>query len=1271
MKRQLLSILFCASLMPASSATLDTYINNGIVTAVFPPVPAPDIDATNFVNNGFFGITNFFTENFFTPPEPFVTANTLNYSNRNRMLGDSGFRFNFFDQNNSGLNFRANNFVNANNVNETNANIYGATYVLVAATNIINRGTLAIGGAGLMNLSGDNVDLVRSTLGAFGNETNVIAGVLDRYWGVETNTFGGGFNQFTPASPFVLVTMPFFQTYFRTFQSVVLDQGFTAYIQITPTGPNDQVVDVLLLSQTNAAITTEVRFGFPTVNGSEKVVKWSAVVTNRVTGALSTNELYLDDALNFFASPFPDPNLLQSWLVQTFRPNFFFTFFSAATFHPINYQISRSFPFFTNLTLIQPSSFDSSIFFGTNFPVWVTNTAYGATLTANAFGPDLSITGSTYTNIPGRIQIHADKVLDLTRTRIDGQSYLRLESTNHFVGSVGAAITAPFSDIRLATTNSTLTISNLTAPFIARMAGEIDVWSGRWTNTDANGFVSTYSMTMVDSRLVPFVPSQIQDLLLRATNLFISDAMNVFGNLLLDTERLTVTTNLVNAPTAFGEINLTSGDIWWSASTPRLQFLTNYGKISSSNTIYFGGARRPPFFTGTFDEPYQAFVNYGLISSHGNDTWANYYQFSGTNLAGNGPIRVRANTASITNGAFIATEADISLISDTLIISNMTLIAGHSINLSVSTVLTDGNNLTNANIWQTSDGFNLLVKPVLGDLLVTTITNKAFPNANVINRSAAEDRGCSPAGFQNNGAIGRLILDGGQDSVFTFSAVGPANAIYIDYLELDNFATNRDDAGNLVGVNIDPNMKVYFGQAVAAGVSIAEKITGLNDGRLCWVSDYNCGFFSSTNILYPNGTTNRVNTALAQSCTLDSNGNGVVNCMDPAPIPGGGCPFLLPPGVPIIPGGTNLPPDGGSTNNPVPSTASLPVRYVSGSDAVLPDGLLRAQGTYSGLFYDTNELAAASSGYFTAKTTSKGTFSGKLLLSGRSYAFSGLFDATGHATKTIPRAGAPALTLNLQLDLSGGDQVRGQVSGGTWTAHLMADRLVTLPARRSSQPGDYALVIPGTLSSTKEPNGAGFGTVKVSTGGTLIWSGSLADGTKVTQSSAISKQGYWPLYLSLYGGTGTLVSWVQFVTQTNSDLGGYLIWIKPAGAHRYYPQGFTNEVTVTGSSYRAPSSGARALNLTEGNLVLRGGGLEQPLYHSLTLGLNNRVTPATGVKLTLSLTPTTGLFKGTAAHPSTGKPLPFQGILFKKANIGIGYFLDAEQSGEVYLGPAP
>jgi hypothetical protein len=78
-------------------------------------------------------------------------------------------------------------------------------------------------------------------------------------------------------------------------------------------------------------------------------------------------------------------------------------------------------------------------------------------------------------------------------------------------------------------------------------------------------------------------------------------------------------------------------------------------------------------------------------------------------------------------------------------------------------------------------------------------------------------------------------------------------------------------------------MKIYYAQLIINGVSFAEKLNHKNGGGLNWVAAY-AGAFSSTNMVYPDGTTNRLNLALVQSCDLDSNGNGIANCQDPAPV---------------------------------------------------------------------------------------------------------------------------------------------------------------------------------------------------------------------------------------------------------------------------------------------------------------------------------------------------------------------------------------------------
>ena len=97
---------------------------------------------------------------------------------------------------------------------------------------------------------------------------------------------------------------------------------------------------------------------------------------------------------------------------------------------------------------------------------------------------------------------------------------------------------------------------------------------------------------------------------------------------------------------------------------------------------------------------------------------------------------------------------------------------------------------------------------------------------------------------------------------------------------LDN-ATNFN--GTMAGaLSISNNLCIYYAQAIINGVSVAEKLNGLNAGHLRWVPQY-AGHFSFTNILYPDGNTYIFNAALRESRDIDSNGNGIDNYYDPMP----------------------------------------------------------------------------------------------------------------------------------------------------------------------------------------------------------------------------------------------------------------------------------------------------------------------------------------------------------------------------------------------------
>ncbi len=380
-------------------------------------------------------------------------------------------------------------------------------------------------------------------------------------------------------------------------------------------------------------------------------------------------------------------------------------------------------------------------------------------------------------------------------------------------------------------------------------------------------------------------------------------------------------------------------------------------------------------------------------------------------------------------------------------------------------------------------------------------------------------------------------------------------------------------------------------------------------------------------------------------------------------------PIVLPPSAnplsPLAPGSGNNPAvaaQSSPTLNPLPPL--LPLSGNAPSNAIA-----QAQGAYNGLIYNTN-VTVATSGFFTAKTTAKGAYSANLLIAGRNYTISGKFSPwTGLATNTFRMISGQSLTVRLRLDLSGTDRLQGVITDSlsAYVAQLDADRLVFSPkSYPAPQRGSYTIAIKPDNSG---PAGYGYGTVTVSAGGGVQWSGTLANGTKVSQSSAVSKDGLWPLYHPIYGGGGAVISWMQFNTNLPaSDLSGQFIWIKPAGlTAQSFPAGFTNSVEAVGSAFTPPSAGP-ILNLANLDLIFSGGGLHNPFTNSFSLGRLNRVTAAPAQRLKLTFSSSSGLFSGSTLNPETGQSLSFQGVVYEKAANGAGLFLTPGQSGQVYLG---
>jgi hypothetical protein len=374
-------------------------------------------------------------------------------------------------------------------------------------------------------------------------------------------------------------------------------------------------------------------------------------------------------------------------------------------------------------------------------------------------------------------------------------------------------------------------------------------------------------------------------------DLFISDQLNVTRSIYLTGRNITFTTNGTGAASTVGSLNLLSQNILWPNSTPRLQNLTNWGYITTLNAVFFGGSRGSPFYNSTYNEPYVSFVNHGGITNRGSLIWAKHFENTGTFNSGSGAVTLRnAQDAFLTDGAFLAMSNDISLYVGNLTVTNHLLFAGGSLNLYVTNSLVGGNGLTNANIFTAGDGFNLLLKPDTGDLLGTTVTNFSPPYARTLNFWSGEDRGSNNAGYVDNVAIGRLILNGYTNASLRFIGTGDQNAMYVDLLELQGTTTNIGFDGTgyvLPNLVIDDNMTIYFAQVTIGGQSWAEKFNGANHGRLVWLGSY-AGNYSSVTLSYTNVLGSNlfytINSALRNSTFIDSDGDGLVNAVDPTPL---------------------------------------------------------------------------------------------------------------------------------------------------------------------------------------------------------------------------------------------------------------------------------------------------------------------------------------------------------------------------------------------------
>ena len=364
----------------------------------------------------------------------------------------------------------------------------------------------------------------------------------------------------------------------------------------------------------------------------------------------------------------------------------------------------------------------------------------------------------------------------------------------------------------------------------------------------------------------------------------------------------------------------------------------------------------------------------------------------------------------------------------------------------------------------------------------------------------------------------------------------------------------------------------------------------------------------------------------------------------------------------------------GSTNSLSPALSFLMETNYSLTATFGTNLFAAVQGSYNGLFYDTNEIQEASAGFLTLKVGSAGASSGKLFSNGKSYSVKGTLNAFGLGSFVVVRKGTNPVSLDLSLDLiNGTDQVTGTVmeqgsTGTVWTAQLSADRaFYDGKLNIAPQAGKYTVIFPADTNSPAGPFGNGFGAVTVTTKGAVSLAGTLSDGTKVTQRTALSKNSQWPLYAQLYRGKGSLISWVTFTNETDTDFNGLFNWFKQAQAAKYYPVGFTNEALLAGSHFVLPTATNLIIAITNGVVGFTNGNLAANFTNLVMIDARGKVLNQGTNKLSFTFSKSSGMFSGSATPPGGGKPVSFKGALLQKQNVGSGFFLGTNASGRVSL----
>lgn len=341
-------------------------------------------------------------------------------------------------------------------------------------------------------------------------------------------------------------------------------------------------------------------------------------------------------------------------------------------------------------------------------------------------------------------------------------------------------------------------------------------------------------------------------------------------------------------------------------------------------------------------------------------------------------------------------------------------------------------------------------------------------------------------------------------------------------------------------------------------------------------------------------------------------------------------------------------------------------------------------GTFNGLIQRRPLANQNLGGRVTVTTTSNGGYSLKLLAGTGSGAAAASYASTGLMAPAAPQISVTLGGQTLTLTIT---PTTGEISGSYGTAPLTGWRsawnAVDNPADHLA--GYYSMALDLADETDQNvitiPQGSGFATFSVTSGGSVNIAGKTADGESITSSSFLNQTADFPVFSALYKSKGSILGTLNIAADEQglfegNSLTGTLTWFKPTIAGRAYPVSFGPLNIAAEGAYLAPASKGFIVSGLPApgavNLIFHDAGLDAAHTEpnmSFTFTDADQVvlppSPANPGKVSLKISPASGAVSGlfTLVEPSpklTRAKIAFQGQIVRLSNgqrKAAGYFL--------------